>query len=57
MAVTWLGAAEEFAEGISEHGLAAASLVASAWRANVDPDATSALLGAATSLGRLRYRP
>lgn len=50
MATTWLGAAEELAEGIGEHGLAAASLVASAWRANVDPDATRALLAAATVL-------
>lgn len=50
MAGEWLAAAEEFAEAIGEHGLAAAGLTASAWRARVDPDATRSLLGAATAL-------
>ncbi len=50
MPETWLAAAEELADGIREHGYAAAALVASAWRAGVDPDATRSLLGAASVL-------
>lgn len=50
MGYTWTAAAEAFAEEIREHGFAAAAVVASAWRAGVDPDATRSLLAAAAVL-------
>lgn len=50
MPSTWLSAAEVFADGIREHGEAAADLTASVWQARVDPDATRSLLDAAAVL-------
>lgn len=50
MDLTWSGAAEILAGETEEHGLAAAALVASAWRARVDVDATRTLMAAAVAL-------
>lgn len=50
MDLTWSAAAEILAEETAEHGRAAAALVASAWNARVDVDATRTLMRAAAAL-------
>jgi hypothetical protein len=48
--MTWTYRAEAILDGITETGLCAAAIVAAAWRAGVEPDATAGLTAASLAL-------
>lgn len=50
MSAPWSAAAEQFAEAAADIGFEAADLVASAWQARCDPEATRTLIQAAHAL-------